>query len=46
METPAPKPKKPWVKPEITKIELREAEGQHAGPLCDKHGALSSGTGC
>lgn len=38
--------KSKWIQPEITIIPLASAEGAVAGPLCDKRGSLSRGTGC
>ena len=34
--------KKSWSAPAIQIIQLNVAEGAQAGPLCDKHGSLSS----
>ena len=37
--------KKPWIAPRIHVLDMNAAEGAAAGPLCDKHGSLSAGTG-
>ena len=39
-------PKPVWTPVSIATIQLRAALGATAGPLCDKHGSLSRGTGC
>lgn len=33
-----------WTTPKIQIVELSQAQGAQAGPLCDKHGSLSSST--
>jgi hypothetical protein len=37
--------KKPWIAPRIHVLDMKAAEGGQPGPLCDKHGSLSSGSG-
>ena len=35
----------PWITPVIQIEAISEAKGSQAGPLCDKHGSLSSASG-
>ena len=36
--------KKPWVRPAMVVLPLKEASGANPGPLCDRYGSLSHGT--
>src|SRR5579871_5944728 len=40
------RPKKTWSTPTLIVLSIRSAQGSTAGPLCDKHGSLSYGSGC
>lgn len=35
-----------WSAPMVTVLQINTAEGSISGPLCDKHGSLSTGGGC
>jgi hypothetical protein len=37
--------KKLWIAPQIHVLDMNAAEGAAVGPLCDKHGSLSSTSG-
>jgi hypothetical protein len=38
--------KKQWSRPAIVTMQLRDARGSDAGPLCDRYGSLSHGSYC
>lgn len=38
--------KRAWSAPALSVVEINSAEGSQTGPLCDKHGSLSTGGTC